>query len=241
MVTADRDRNHDRIAAAAAVAALHALLLYALMTGLALEIVRDAGDSLKIFNAAVPAPPPPVDLHPARVPTRAPEGAASPANLAARPTPVVAPPPRRRIDVPPPLPAAPAAGEGSASSAGASTVPGPGAGSGTGSGRAGSGTGGGGLAAQAQRESGRLSNEDYPRASLRAGIEGTVIVRFTVGTDGRVGGCRVTRSSANAELDATTCRLVEQRFRYRPARDAEGRPVPELVSRTFDWMLPFRR
>jgi protein TonB len=66
-------------------------------------------------------------------------------------------------------------------------------------------------------------------------------VRYVVGTDGRVSGCRVTRSSGHAELDATTCRLIEQRFRYRPARDAAGRPVPETVSRTFDWLLPFRR
>jgi protein TonB len=66
-------------------------------------------------------------------------------------------------------------------------------------------------------------------------------VRYVVGTDGSVGGCRVTRSSGHAELDETTCRLIEQRFRYRPARDGAGRPVPETVSRTFDWLLPLGR
>jgi len=73
-----------------------------------------------------------------------------------------------------------------------------------------------------------------------AGVEGTVSVRFTVDADGGTSGCRITRSSGNAELDETTCRLIELRFRYRPARDVQGRPVPETVTRTFDWLLPFR-
>jgi protein TonB len=72
-------------------------------------------------------------------------------------------------------------------------------------------------------------------------VEGSVAVRFTVEPSGRVSGCTVIRSSANEELDSTTCRLIEQRFRYRPARDSEGRPVPEVISRTFDWLLPQRR
>jgi len=47
-----------------------------------------------------------------------------------------------------------------------------------------------------------------------------------VGTDGRAIGCRVTMSSGHASLDETTCGLIEQRFRYEPARDGRGRPVP---------------
>jgi protein TonB len=89
------------------------------------------------------------------------------------------------------------------------------------------------------RVSGEINGaRDYPAASRRAGVQGSVVVRFTVGTDGRASGCRVTRSSVNAELDALTCRLVEQRFRYRPARDSSGNPVSDTVSRTFDWLLP---
>ena len=121
--------------------------------------------------------------------------------------------------------------------------PGTGAGGlgvGLGSGGQGSGNGGGGV--RAQRVSGAISGErDYPRAARRAGIEGTVSVRFIVDTDGRATGCGVTRSSGHAALDETTCRLIEQRFRYRPARDGQGRLVPESVSRTFDWLLPRRR
>lgn len=76
---------------------------------------------------------------------------------------------------------------------------------------------------------GRLKNSDYPRAARRAGAEGTVHVRFLVNPDGGVGGCTVTRSSGHPELDSTTCRLIERRFRYRPARDAQGRPTSDVV------------
>lgn len=53
------------------------------------------------------------------------------------------------------------------------------------------------------------------------------MVRFTVGIDGRARDCRVITSSGHAVLDATTCRLIEARFRYAPARDAAGQPVAE--------------
>lgn len=76
---------------------------------------------------------------------------------------------------------------------------------------------------------GRLKNSDYPRAARRAGAEGTVHVRFLVNPDGGVGGCTVTRSSGHPELDSTTCRLIERRFRYRPARDVQGRPTSDVV------------
>jgi protein TonB len=59
---------------------------------------------------------------------------------------------------------------------------------------------------------------------------------FTVGVDGRARGCRVTRSSGVAELDALTCRLIEKRFRFRPSTDRYGRPVPDEVDWDHDWI-----
>jgi periplasmic protein TonB len=239
--------SRDRLRAGAGVALLHALLGYAFVTGLGQEVVRRSGDPLKLFDVAEPAPPeeePP----PASKASPREEGAASPRSLEAKPTPLVAPPPKILIPKPPPLPTVTKATPlptGRDASAGSFDLPGPGtgaggAGEGIGSGGQGSGTGGGG-AARAQRVSGRIDNGDYPRSALRGGLEGSVSVRFTVDADGAVSDCRVTRSSGHAELDETTCRLIERRFRYRPARDYAGRPVPEVVSRTFDWLLPFRR
>jgi protein TonB len=70
---------------------------------------------------------------------------------------------------------------------------------------------------------------------LREGAVGTVSVRYRVETNGRPTGCTVTRSSGNRDLDETTCRLIERRFRYRPARDFRGRPVAETVSGRHRW------
>ena len=248
MSSANRDRNEDRLKAGAGVALFHALLGYAFITGLGVQVTSGFGADLKIFDVPEEPPPPVPEAVLAKVRVEEPEGAASPPSLRARATPVVAPPPKIRLDPPPPVVTAPepAPAGGNDRSTGASAVDGPGTGSGgegvgTGSGGQGSGTGGGG-AARARRVSGSISGAtDYPRAARRAGIEGSVSVRFTVGTDGAVSGCRVVRSSANAELEATTCRLIERRFRYEPARDAQGRPVAEVVSRTFDWLLPLRR
>ncbi len=48
---------------------------------------------------------------------------------------------------------------------------------------------------------------------------------FTVQPDGRVTNCRITEHSRYPAFDAKVCRLIEQRFRFDPARDEDGRPV----------------
>ena len=240
----------DRVKAALGVVLFHALLGYALLTGLAFDVVRAAGQSLKVFDIPEPLPPPPVEEErPAQQRTPEPEGAAAPPNLEARPTPVVAPPPRIKLEVPTPVVAAPEATPlppGLDPSAGASDRSGPGwgaggQGAGTGSGNAGTGTGGGGGGRRAQHVSGALRNSDYPRVALRNGIEGSVTVRYTVLGDGRVSGCAILETSGSAELDSTTCRLIERRFRYRPALDASGQAVPQQLVKTYDWWLPAKR
>ena len=238
--------NQDRGRAALGVVAGHALLGYALITGLAYEAVGQAAERLKLITLEEPPPPPAVNIPP-KERTEGEEGAASPTSLAAKPTPVVAPPPVVKLDVPPPIATVPEAtpvDPGTAPNAGVSTVDGPGSGTGgigigTGSGDGGSGTGGGG-ARSASRIRGALANADYPRSALKRRAQGSVAVRYTVEPDGRVTGCRVIDSSGHADLDATTCRLIERRFVYRPARDGSGRPIRAVITRTYDWMVPGR-
>jgi protein TonB len=38
-------------------------------------------------------------------------------------------------------------------------------------------------------------------------------------------------------LDETTCRLVMQRYRYEPARDAQGRRVSDTDVEEHSWVL----
>lgn len=255
MVHAIDERNRDRMKSVVGVVAFHALLGYALLVGLGFDPVGKVSEQLKMFDVIekpLPPPPPPTpapaDKDEAKVakPKNA-EGAASPANLRDTPTQIVAPKPVIPIPVPPPIPAAPVAGQGNAEAAGAADVPGPGTGSGgvgtgLGSGMNGDGTGGGGGggARPVRWLSGHLGPEDYPRRAFNAGISGTVYLRFVVGTNGRVTDCAVTRSSGNAELDETSCRLIKRRLRYRPAIDRQGRPIPSTIVGKQEWVAEHR-
>lgn len=235
--------SNNRLVGVIGAVLVQAALLYALLVGLAVHMPTRVGEDLKLFATAPPPPPPPPHekTTPHRIRSKRPEGAASPPNLRAKRTEVVAPPPVVILPAPPPpVVVAPLAGIGSADHAGASTVPGPGSGSGgigngTGSGDEGSGDGDGGDDIPPRLRKGRLKDSDYPRAAGDAGIGGTVSVRYAVETDGRVTGCTVTRSSGNAALDETTCRLIEQRFRYAPSRDAHGRPVRSFIVENHSW------
>jgi protein TonB len=252
MVHAIDERNRDRLKSMAAVAVFHALLGYALITGLGFDPVGQVAEQLKIFDVVegeLQAPPPPTPAAPDKAeakkvpkPKNA-EGAASPANLRDTPTQIVAPKPVIKLPVPPPISTAPVAGQGNAEAAGAADVRGPGTGSGGvgtgfGSGMHGDGTGGGGgggLASKVRWISGRIGPDDYPPRVFEAGIGGTVHLRFVVGTSGRVTDCAVTRSSGNAELDFTTCRLIKRRLRYQPATNAQGRPIRATIVGQHEW------
>jgi protein TonB len=84
----------------------------------------------------------------------------------------------------------------------------------------------------------RFTADDYPAAALRAQEQGRVVYRITIGTEGRVSGCEVRISSGSAALDAATCRIVRSRARFTPARDSEGRPVPDRRDGNVLWRLP---
>ena len=212
-----------------------------LASGLDLAVVRRASEAITAI--AIPAPPPPSEQAvPAKAANEKASGKASAANKQAKAAAIAAPPPK----LPPiatPVAAAPRPGAGNAPSAGATPDPGPGSGAGgrgdgTGAGGAGSGTGGG---TKAVWRSGAIRDRDYPREASRANAGGEVEVRFTIEASGRVSGCRVTRSSGDASLDETTCRLIEERFRFQPATNAAGQPVASRYGWRQTWWLERRR
>jgi protein TonB len=123
----------------------------------------------------------------------------------------------------------------SAAPSGGGTGTGPALGSGAGGGIGGSGYGGGGGGRDLELLSGDITPRDYPRNLAKAGIGGTVRMLGTVEVNGRVTHCRVTLSSGVPELDGLTCRLIEQRFVYRPATDRYGRPVSDEVEIEWTW------
>jgi len=128
-----------------------------------------------------------------------------------------------------------------AAPSGGGTGSGPASGQGAGGGSGGNGYGdedGGGT--DLEQIAGEITPRDFPDHLRRAGVGGRVGFLFTVEPNGRVGQCSITRSSGVPELDALTCRLVQQRFVYRPSTDRFGRPIEDEVEGEHDWVSHVR-
>jgi len=214
-----RRRNGGRRWGAAALAlALQLGVILGLVIAFTPPAVRQAVlPGLAAFDVRPPPPPPPEPVAPPATKAAAPDPAAA-AAARATPAPIAAPPPRLVLV---PLDAPPVAGTGAANSAGAAS-----SGQGTGAGGSGSGTGGGGGQRLVQIGGTIDSARDFPVETRDKRIGTSVVIVFTVGTDGRVHDCRVRDPSGDPRSDTITCQLAEQRFRFRPATDAAGNPVP---------------
>lgn len=222
-----RDRR-QRVAAGAITLGAHLLLLFALLFALGRDRAPTPRPEVLPFTLTdVPPPPPPPPPHRSASAARSRVRAAT---IVPRPAPSApAPPAPPAVIVPLILPAPAATGTDGTGSGGV------GNGNGGGGGDGGTGTGGG---TPPRRIGGGISDRDYPRELSDAGISGTVAVRYRVGIDGRARECTVTRSSGSAALDAHTCALIERRFRFRPSRDAAGRPVPSIIVENHSWIMP---
>ena len=218
------------------VAGLHVLAVLALVRAFAPDFTAMvAHEVVAAFTVEVSSPPP----SPAPAPEpREPEqsGKAAPPGKKAVPKEVAAPKPEIRIsEIKAPEVAATGddvtsgardQGEGTGAS---------GQGLGTGAGGSGQGAGGG----QAVKIAGEINSaRDYPRESRDLRIGDYVIVVLRVGTDGRVKTCRVHRPSRDPEANRITCQLAIERFRFRPATDANGNPVESDFGWKQRWFYP---
>lgn len=231
--------RRTRLGVAILVAALHVVVVLALIRAFAPQFTAVAVERVtSVFTVEVSPPPP----KPSPVPERPsdPAGAAGETGKQAVPreTAVLRP----RIVVASPKPAPPLAGKGSEDASGtrdAGTGTGAGGqGSGPGAGGRGSGAGSGG-AAKAVKIAGDINSaRDYPKKTRELRLGDYVTVALTVGTDGRVRSCRVHRPSRDREADQITCRLATDRFRFRPATDSAGRPVESVYGWQQRWYAP---
>lgn len=229
-----------RVRSAAAAAALHALAALLLLSGTTSAPSPSERLPLKLFDVAEPPPAAPAPLA-AEEPAAAAADAASP-SLASEASPIVAPVPEIKLVRPPLIMLTPAPGTGTDPAPGTSDRLGEGSGiAGAGTGGGGSGGAGTGGATRARWIAGRMSSADFPRAALEPGVRGTVVVRYTVAADGSVADCAIDRSSGNATLDAATCKLILERYRYDPARDPAGRPVADTFVGVHHWWTGRRR
>jgi protein TonB len=80
-----------------------------------------------------------------------------------------------------------------------------------------------------------LSESDKLAVVERVGAQGTVGIKVTVDVTGRVSDCSVARSSGFKALDAETCKVIQRKARFSPAKDEQGRPVAGVLYGDISW------
>jgi protein TonB len=181
-------------------------LLYAIVTGLAYNVVKKSIQDLKTFDVEQPPPPPEQPPPP-------------PKDMPKVPPPPVTPPPLVRMEAPPPPiqtvttpvipPVAPPAPP-------IAPPPPP------------------RKVQSAQSAKGDLrtlfTGDDYPASAQAAGAEGTAQAQLTIGPSGQVVGCNLIRSTGNGALDSATCNILRRRAKFTPAKDSEGNATTDTIT-----------
>ena len=220
--------NRNRALALAAAIALHGAVIAILLLFVpGYPAVRETVPDLISVDLREPPAPAPDNVE---------QGANAPPSRGASEAPSPSDAPRPLAS---PIPAVTSADVGFAQASGSGSAPGSGAGqggegAGQGAGTGGSGAGSGRLTPPV-RIAGELTNADYHRVRPPEGASGTVVVSFRVDIEGRVDRCHAIRSSGYAVFDQATCRLIQTRFRYRPAIDASGRPIAWNIRTEYTW------
>lgn len=213
-----KQMSSNRTASIVIVALIHIVLGYALVTGLAYNVVKKAAEDLKTFDVEDEPPPPPEEPPP------------PPENNTPPPPQVVAPPPIVRTNVaPPPVVATPVAPPPVITETARPAPPAPPAPPKP-------------VISQAAKAKANLasyiSDDDYPQSAIRNEEQGTTSFRLSIGPDGRVTDCVITGSSGSSALDTTTCNILKRRARYTPAKLADGSATSSTDSGRIRWVLP---
>jgi protein TonB len=213
-----KQMSSNRTAAIIIVALIHIALGYALVTGLAYNVIKATAEKMKTFDVEDEPPPPPEE------PPPPPEQNTPP------PPQVVAPPPIVRTNtVAPPIISTPVAPPPVITPRAAPAPPAPPAPPPP-------------RVSQAAKAKSNLasyfSDDDYPPAAQRNEEQGTTAVRLSIGTDGRVTDCSVTASSGSTTLDNATCNILRRRARFTPAKDQAGNPITDSTTTRIRWQLP---
>lgn len=242
-----RSDTRRRLTAAIGTLGVQVILACALLFGLKLGHRARRDDTPLAMLTIMPVNRvPPVRTIPARKTIDKPDGKAAPPNLASRATDVVVPRPIVLTPATTLITTAIIPSSGILATSGATDFTGPGTGAGgigegNGAGGSGDGQGGGDDVDDGSTPpihiKGRLKDSDYPQIEGETGISGTVSVRYLVEADGKVSECEITRSSGSRTLDDTTCRLIRERFVFRPSRDRNGHAIPALIVENHTWII----
>ena len=211
------------------VLALHLLLGWALVTGLAqrmVEVIRAPIETKIIEEAKPPPPPPPENLPPPPKLAPPPPSFVPPPEVHVNAPPVaaptittttVAPPPAPVTIAPPPPPVAPPAPPAPPPPPRVVAKP-----------------------AIANVRACAPSGDDYPAAARRAEATGTTKVRFTVGPDGKLSGAEVVKSAGPTREHKMLDRVALAKLgecTFTPGIDEHGKPVGGSFDVEYVWRL----
>ncbi|MEL6485932.1 MAG: energy transducer TonB [Pseudomonadota bacterium] len=83
-----------------------------------------------------------------------------------------------------------------------------------------------------------ITTSDYRTSWINRGFTGTASFTLEIDARGRVSDCTITGSTGHVVLDGATCRLLERRARFDPARDGAGDPIAGSYSSSVAWQIP---
>jgi hypothetical protein len=82
-----------------------------------------------------------------------------------------------------------------------------------------------------------FSENDYPSQAVRQGDTGRSVIMMMVDETGALKDCLVEQTSGIAVLDAMTCFVLQERAKFRPAKDAAGKPVRSVLTQSVQWRI----
>src|SRR6476469_9232048 len=202
-----KELSGNRTLAIIMVAILQLGMGYAIVTGLAYNVIKKAAQDLKTFDVEEQPPPPEEPPPPPKDMPKVPPPPVTPPPLVRVNT---APPPIQVVETPviPPVAPAPPAPP--------APPPPP------------------HKTVSAQSAKGDLrslfSADDYPAAAQAAEAQGTAQATLTISPSGQVVGCSLIRSTGNGALDSATCNILRRRAKFTPARDSNGNATTDTIT-----------
>ena len=204
-----KELSGNRTVSIAMTIAVVGSLMYAIVTGLAYNVIKKTAEQLKVIDVEQQPPPPEQPPPPPKDMPKVPPPPVTPPPLVQMNTPapptittVVAPPipPMAPPVIAPPAPPAPPPPRKTVAAE-----------------RAGSGL------------RSLFSGDDYPASAQAAGAEGTARATLSISPSGQVVGCNITQSTGNSALDSATCNILRRRAKFTPARDSNGNATSDTI------------
>lgn len=83
-----------------------------------------------------------------------------------------------------------------------------------------------------------ITTADYRSTWIRRELTGTARFTLQIDASGKVSDCRITGSTGHAALDQATCRLIEARAVFDPAKGTDGSVTAGTYSSSVNWQIP---